>query len=346
MSITLDEVAKLVGGEVVGDGSVVLTGVAGIKDAGPGQLTFLSNPKYEQYLAETHASAVVVGSEYRDAASSNGRPVLVAENAYGTIARVMALFEQDARDVEPGVHPSAVVDATAELGADVAVGANAVILSGVVLGDRTVVHPGVYMGRSASVGDDSVIHANVTVRAECVIGSRVIVHSGTVIGSDGFGFAREDDTCRKVPQVGNVVVEDDVEIGANVCIDRATIGTTRIGRGTKIDNLVQIAHNVVIGEDSLIVAQVGISGSTEVGKNVVLAGQAGLVGHIQIGDGAMVGAQAGVIGSIPAGERVSGYPARKHSISKRINACLTHLPSLFARVKEIEKRLRDLGGED
>ncbi len=346
MSMTLDEVAKLVGGVVVGDGSVVLTGVAGIKDAGPGQLTFLSNPKYERYLAETGASAVVVGTEYRDVASTNGRPVLVADNAYGTIARVMALFAQSAPGVAPGVHSSAVVSESVELGTDVAIGANAVVMEGAVLGDRVVVHPGAYVGHGVTLGSDAVLRPNVTVKAGCVLGERVIVHSGTVIGSDGFGFAREGDECRKVPQVGNVVVEDDVEIGANVCIDRATIGTTRIGKGTKIDNLVQIAHNVVIGEGTLVVAQVGISGSSEVGNHVVLAGQSGVTGHVKIGDGAMVAARAAVTRSIPPGERVSGYPARKHSVSKRITACLTQLPSLFARVKQIEKKLQDLEGTD
>jgi UDP-3-O-[3-hydroxymyristoyl] glucosamine N-acyltransferase len=209
----------------------------------------------------------------------------------------------------------------------------------VTIGDRTVIHPGVYLGSGATIGEDTVIYPNVTIKASSVLGNSVIVHAGTVIGSDGFGFAPEGQVHRKIPQIGNVVIEDNVEIGANVCIDRATIGTTRICRGTKIDNLVQIGHNVVIGEDSIVVAQVGISGSTEVGRHVVLAGQAGIVGHIQIGDNAMVGAQAGVTRSIPAGERVSGYPAQKHTVSKRLNACLQRLPSLFRKVKELEKRI-------
>ncbi len=345
MNMTLDEVAKLVGGRVVGDGSIVLSGVAGIKEAGPGQLTFLSNPKYERYLAETAASAVLVSDEQSSAAESNGKPLLVVENAYGAFARAMEIFADAAPTVAPGVHPSAVVDDTAKLGADAAVGANVVIMDDAVLGDRVIVHPGAYLGRGVVVGADTVIHPNTTVREACRIGERVIVHSGTVIGSDGFGFAREGDVCRKVPQVGIVVVEDDVEIGSNVCIDRATIGTTRIGRGTKIDNLVQIAHNVVIGEGALVVAQVGISGSTEVGNNVVLGGQAGVVGHIRIGDGVMVGAQSGVTRSIAAGERVSGYPARKHSVAKRLLACLNQLPSLYGKVKELERRLRKVEEE-
>jgi UDP-3-O-[3-hydroxymyristoyl] glucosamine N-acyltransferase len=339
MHKTLQEVAELVGGRVVGDGSVAITGVSGIKEAKPGQLTFLVNPKYERYLATTSASAVIVSEEYESHHVADGKPLLVAGNAYGTFARAVELFAESESVVGKGVHPTAVVAETATLGKDVAIGANTVVMDRVTIVDRSVVHPGVYLGSGVSVGGNSVIHPNVTIKASSVLGDGVIVHAGTVIGSDGFGFAREGEAHRKIPQIGNVVVEDNVEIGANVCIDRATIGTTRICKGTKIDNLVQIGHNVVIGEDSIVVAQVGISGSTEIGKHVTLAGQAGIVGHIHIGDNAMVGAQAGVTRSIPAGERVSGYPAQKHTVSKRLNACLQCLPSLFQKVKELEKRI-------
>ncbi len=346
MNLTLREVAKNVGGTVVGDGSVVLSGVAGIREAGPGELTFLANPKYERYLADTAAAAVVVSAQYRAAAEMNGRPLLVADDAYRTFARVMELFSSADTSVAVGVHGTAVVAESASIGEGAAIGANAVVLEDAVVGDRTVIHPGVYIGRGARVGADTIVHPNVTVKWGCVIGDRVIVHSGTVIGSDGFGFAPEGDVQKKVPQVGNVVVEDDVEIGANVCVDRATVGTTRMGRGTKIDNLVQIGHNVVVGEGSIIVAQVGISGSTRVGDRVVLAGQSGIAGHIEVGDRAMVGAQSGVTKSVPPGERVSGYPAQKHSLSKRLHACLMQLPSLFNRVKDLEAKLRDLERKD
>ena len=345
MRITLEEVARHVGGRVVGDGSIVLSGVAGIKEALPGQLTFLSNPKYERFLETTAASAIVVSEERAVASQANGRPLLVAENPYVAFAKAVELFSDKASAVPPGVHPTAVVAEDALLGPGVSIGPNAVVMGGARIGDRSIVHPGAYIGPGVIIGRDTVIHPNVAVKASSLLGDRVIVHAGTVIGSDGFGFAREEDRHRKVPQVGTVVVEDDVEIGANVCIDRATVGTTRIGRGTKIDNLVQIGHNVVIGEGSIIVAQVGISGSTEVGKHVVLAGQAGIAGHIEIGDGAMVGAQSGVTKSVPPGERVSGYPAQKHSVSKRILASLRELPSLFRRVRELERRIARLESE-
>jgi UDP-3-O-[3-hydroxymyristoyl] glucosamine N-acyltransferase len=338
MRITLEEVARHVGGRVVGDGSIVLSGVAGIKEARPGQLTFLSNPKYERFLATTRASAVVVSPEH-SGAGPDATPLLVAENPYVAFAQAVELFSGTTIAPPAGVHPAAVVAPSAILGTEVSIGPHAVVMDGARIGDRSVLHPGVCIGRDVVVGSDTVIHPNVSVAASSAVGDRVIIHAGTVIGSDGFGFAREEEGHRKVPQIGNVVIEDDVEIGANVCIDRATVGTTRIGRGTKIDNLVQIGHNVVVGEGALIVAQVGISGSTEVGRGVVLAGQAGIAGHIEIGDGAMVGAQSGVTKSVLPGERVSGYPAQRHSVSKRILACMRELPSLFRRVRDLERRI-------
>jgi UDP-3-O-[3-hydroxymyristoyl] glucosamine N-acyltransferase len=344
MNRTLDEVAKLIGGRVVGDGSVVLTGVSGIREAQPGHLTFLSNPKYTRYLRTTRASAVVVDGGCQDLGAAGATPLVVADNAYAAFARAMGLFADEHRPA-PGVHPAAHVDPGAVLGRDASVGPCAVVLDGARVGDRTVIHPGVYVGAGAVVGSDCVIHPNAVLKSACVLGDRVVVHAGSVIGSDGFGFAREGDTQVKVPQIGGVVVEDDVEIWANVCIARATVGTTRIGRGTKIDNLVQIAHNVVIGEGSIVVAQVGICGSAEIGKHVVLAGQAGIAGHLRVGDGAMVGAQSGVTKSVPAGEQVSGYPARRHAVSKRLHAALQALPDLVRTVRGLEKRLARLEKE-
>jgi len=340
--MTLEELARRVGGEVVGDGSVVLSGVSGIREAQAGHLTFLSNPKYERYLSTTNASAIVVDSECRAVAAESGKPLLVTDNAHYAFAKAMALFGPAGERLAKGVHPTAVVSESARIGADVSLGPHVVIMDGARIGDRVVLHAGVYVGPRVTIGRDTVVHSHVTIESESEIGDRVVIHAGTVVGSDGFGFAWDGEAHAKVPQIGNVVIEDDVEIGSNVAIDRATVGTTRIGRGTKIDNLVHIGHNVTIGENSMIVAQVGISGSTEVGKGVVLGGQAGVVGHIEIGDGAMVGAQAGVTRSVPAGERVSGYPARRHSLSKRLHACLMRLPLLFRRVKELERRIARL----
>jgi UDP-3-O-[3-hydroxymyristoyl] glucosamine N-acyltransferase len=347
MSVTLADVAKLVGGEVVGDGSTEITGVAGIKEARSGDLTFVSNPAYAKYAAETEASAVLVGPDGRPETVPEGTSLLVADKPYEAFARVMVLFAPEGEDVTRGVHPTAVVPDSARIGEGAAIGPHVVVGEDAVIGEGAVIHAGTFVGRSASVGRDSTLYPNVTVRHGCELGDRVIVHSGTVIGSDGFGFALSECSHTKVPQIGNVVIEDDVEIGANVCIDRATLGTTRVCRGSKIDNLVQIAHNVVVGEGSVVVAQVGISGSTRIGRGVVLAGQAGLVGHIEIGDGAMVAAQAGVTKSIPAGERVSGYPARKHSVARRLYAMIEHLPKLVAGVRKLEKRVDRLeGGSD
>jgi UDP-3-O-[3-hydroxymyristoyl] glucosamine N-acyltransferase len=342
MSFTLEEVARRVGGTIVGDGSIVVSGVAGIRDARPGELTFLSNPKYERYLSTTAASAIIVSRAYIEREELNGKPLLVADNPYGAFAQVMEIFAAPSQSVERGVHRSAVVADTAAIGDGVSIGAHAVVGDDAVIEDGAVIHPGVFVGPGVHVGADTVIHPNVTVEAGSRIGARVIVHAGSVIGSDGFGFARDGEVHLKVPQIGTVVIEDDVEIGANVCIDRATVGVTRIGRGTKIDNLVQIGHNVTIGEGSIVVAQVGVSGSAELGRGVVLAGQAGIAGHITIGDGAMVGAQSGVTKSISPGERVSGYPAQKHSLSKRLHACLQRLPDLFRRVRDMEGRLERL----
>ena len=339
MKKTLAELAEMIDATVSGDGNVVIESVAGIREAQEGQLTFLANPKYERYLETTRASAVVLSPGDREAGERSGRPLLVASNPYGAFARIMELFAGPRAVVERGVHPSAVISPSAELGRDVAIGACAIIMDRAIVGDRVVIHPGVYVGPGVTIGADTVLCPNATIKSSSVLGERVIVHSGTVVGSDGFGFASEGGEHRKIPQIGNVVVEDDVEIGANVCIDRATTGTTRIARGTKIDNLVQIAHNVTVGEDSIVVAQVGISGSTEIGSGVVIAGQAGLAGHIRVGDGAVVAAQSGVTRDVPPNERVSGYPARKHSQAKRLLACVAKLPDLIRKVGELERRL-------
>ncbi len=338
----LDELAKALKGTVVGDGSVEISGVAGIKEARKGDITFLVNPKYESYVATTGASAIIVANGHKEAAV----PLLQVDNPYLAFLKAVRIFRGDTRKVEPGIHPSAVIGERVKLGKNVAVGPLVVIEDEADIGNEVVIMAQSYVGERSSVGDNTFIYPRVTIREDVVVGRRVIIHSGTVVGSDGFGFAKDGEVYQKIPQVGTVEISDDVEIGANVAIDRATIGTTFIGRGTKIDNLVQIAHNVVVGENCIIVAQVGISGSTEVGRGVTLAGQVGIVGHIKIGDYAMVGSQAGVTKSVPAKARVSGYPAAPHEVSKRLHASLKRLPQLIRQFREFERRLRVLEGKE
>lgn len=335
----------MLGGEVVGDGSVCISGVAGIREAGPGDVTFLANSRYEAYLLETRAAAVICSREPRRAAV----PLLQVDNPYLAFQKIVRVFRPDPFRPEPGIHPSAIVAPDAQIGAEVSIGAHCVVERGARIGDRSVLMARCYLGVAASVGEDTTLHPNVVVREECVIGDRCILHPGVVIGSDGFGFAFDAGRYHKVPQVGNVVVGDDVEIGANTTVDRATTDSTRIGNGSKIDNLVQIGHNVVIGEHCIVVAQVGISGSTQLEDYVTVGGQAGLVGHIKIGRGAMVGAQSGVTKSIPSEGVVFGYPAISLSLFKRINAFIQRLPQLFQRTKQLEQRVaaleHDLSGE-
>jgi UDP-3-O-[3-hydroxymyristoyl] glucosamine N-acyltransferase len=340
MKVTLDTVAKAIDGTVVGDGTVEITGVAGIREAREGDLTFLANPKYESYLACTHASAIIVAENHRNVA----KPLIHNPNPYLAFLKAVRFFQGDEERPAPGVHATAVVAKDAAIDRTACVGPHVVLEHGASVGPRAIVQAGCYVGSGAKIGADSFLYPNVTVRERCEIGERVIIHSGAVIGSDGFGFVRDGQVHRKLPQVGNVVVEDDVELGACVTIDRATTGTTRIGAGSKIDNLVQIAHNVQVGKNCIIVAQVGISGSTVLGDDVVLAGQVGIVGHIEIGAGAMIGAQSGVSKSVKPGERLFGYPALPVQQAKRIEAGLRHLPELIRTVRRLRRRVEELEG--
>ncbi len=338
---TLAELAAELGGEVDGDGATVIRGVAGIREAQPGDITFLANSRYDTYLAETRASAVICSREPRSAPL----PLLHVDNPYLAFQRAVRVFRPDAFRPAPGVHPTAVVDPGVRIGEGVSIGPHCVVERGATIGERTVIMAGCYVGPAARIGDDNLIYPRVVLREECVVGSRCIIHAGVVIGSDGFGFAFDAGRYHKVPQVGNVEIGDDVEIGANTTIDRATTDSTRIGDGTKIDNLVQIGHNVVIGRHCIIVAQVGISGSTELEDYVTLGGQAGLVGHIRLGRGSQVGAQSGVSKSVPANTTVFGYPAAPLGAFKRLNAYLQRLPQLFQRSKAIEERVERLERE-
>ncbi|HTP42895.1 MAG TPA: UDP-3-O-(3-hydroxymyristoyl)glucosamine N-acyltransferase [Nitrospiria bacterium] len=337
----LHQLADLIGGRVVGDPSMVIAGIAPLREASPGQIGFLSNPRYVADLASTHASAVILAPRYEAATAPPSLARVIVDDPYYAMCQVIRHFH-DRPYLPSGVSPLASVGQGVTMGRDVSVQPFVVIGERAVIGDRVTLSAGCYIGEEAAIGDDSLLYPNVTVRERVRLGRRVIVHSGTVIGSDGFGYAFHGGLHHKIPQVGTVIIEDDVELGANVTVDRATLGQTVIGRGTKVDNLVQIAHNVTIGERSIIVAQAGISGSTALGKGVVLAGQVGVVGHVTIGDGVRVGAQSGVAQNVSAGQDLSGSPAIPHRQWLAVQATLPKLPELRKRLHRLEEELHAL----
>ncbi len=336
--ITLKAIAKLLGGKVVGDDKTLITGICGIKEAQPGDVTFVANSKYLPLIDQTRASAVITSWEVERAA----RPIIRTENPSLAFSKLIGLLNPGVEMRPRGISPKAVIAKSARLGKGATIGPFAVIEEDACIGDRTIVMSGCYVGRRAAIGNDCLIYPNVAIQGGVEIGHRVIVHSGTVIGSDGFGFVTVKGIHHKIPQIGTVVIEDDVEIGANVTIDRARFGKTVVGKGTKIDNLVQIAHNVETGENCILVAQSGISGSTTLGSNVVLAGQAGLVGHITIGENVMVGAQSGVTKSVPPNTSVWGYPAKPLAHAKKVNAAFQRLPKLYEALEDLKRRIKAL----
>ncbi|HUJ78778.1 MAG TPA: UDP-3-O-(3-hydroxymyristoyl)glucosamine N-acyltransferase [Nitrospiria bacterium] len=337
----LGHLADLVGGRVVGDPSTVITGIAPLREASTGHIAFLSNPRYVTELAATRASAVILGPRYEKAPAPSTLARVIVDDPYYGMCQVIRHFHE--RPFHPtGVSPLASIGQGVTMGRDVSIHPFVVVGDRAVIGERVTLYPGCYVGEEATIGDDSLLYPSVTVRERVRVGRRVIIHSGTVIGSDGFGYAFHGGQHHKIPQVGTVIIEDDVELGANVTVDRATMGRTVIGRGTKVDNLVQIAHNVTIGEGSIIVAQAGISGSTALGKGVVLAGQVGVVGHLTIGDGVRVGAQSGVAHDIPGGQDLSGSPAIPHRQWLAVQATLPTLPDLRRRLHRLEEELHAL----
>ncbi|MBW2558550.1 MAG: UDP-3-O-(3-hydroxymyristoyl)glucosamine N-acyltransferase [Deltaproteobacteria bacterium] len=333
----LREIAEYVGGTVVGDADVFVCNVRGIDEAGEGDLTFISNPKYKSRLEETRASAILVSPGI----TNPDKNLIVTKDPYSAMAMILELLYPE-ENIPAGIRGDSFIEADAEIAEDVA------IYPGVYVGRRarirrgTVLYPGVFVGNDATVGENSVLYPNVVVYRGCRVGNRVTLHAGVIIGADGFGFANPGTDNRKVLQVGIVQIDDDVEVGANTTIDRGTLGKTWIKRGVKIDNLVQIAHNVVIGENSIIVAQCGISGSTKLGESVILGGQVGVVGHITIGDHVMVGAQSGVHEDVPPDQIVSGTPHMPHLNWLRTQACLPKLPEMRKTVNSLLKRIERL----
>ena len=337
MKKTLNEIAAFLNGSVSGDGAVVIERIRGIDEAGPGDLTFVANPKYRKKMETTGASAILVVP----GTACAGKNLLIVGDPYVALGRLLALFHPEDEETA-GISKNATVEAGADISPEAVVYPGVHVCSGARVEKRAVLYPGVFIGRDAAVGEASILYPGVTVYRRCRIGRRVVLHAGVVVGSDGFGFALPGQGNRKIPQVGYVQIDDDVEIGANTTIDRGALGRTWIQRGVKIDNLVQIAHNVVIGEYSIIVAQVGISGSTQLGKGVVIGGQAGIVGHIRIGDGVMAAARSGVRKDIPPGQIVAGSPHMPHREWLKMEACLPKLPEMREALAALQRRVAAL----
>lgn len=340
---TLSELAQLVDGRVIGDAGVEICGMASIEEAGPGDITFLVHPRFRSYLKSCQASAVIVGEGFPiETPEVSGRGFLQVSHPYIAFAKILNFFKPP-KQYDAQISPGATIDLTANLGEGVTVFPHVYVGKRVRVAQRTVLFPGVYLGDEVEVGEDCVLHPNATVQDGCRLGNRVVLHAGVVIGADGFGYAGEGKERVKIPQVGIVEIQDDVEIGANTTVDRATLGRTLIGRGTKIDNLVQIAHNVVVGEDSVIAAQVGIAGSTRIGNEVILAGQVGVVNHIEIGDKAKIGPQSGIPRSVPPGSLLyGGLEAAPHKEWLKVMTALPHLPNLRKAVRHLERRVSQL----
>ena len=333
-SYTLGESARRVDGTVRGDAGRAVSGIKPLDQAGPQDLSFVAHPRYRGAARDSRAGGLIVAS----GSIAPGRDLILVKNPYAALAVAMELFYKEQRPA-PGLSPLAVLGEGTRLGKDVSIGPFVVTGKGCAIGDRAALLAGVVLGDEVLIGEDAVLHPGVVVYSRSVVGARVTVHASSVIGSDGFGYAEVEGRRAKIPQVGNVVIEDDVEIGACVTIDRATFGSTILGRGVKIDNLVQVGHNVTIGEGSVLVAQSGIAGSTRLGRGVVLAGQAGVAGHLTIGDQAVVGAKSAVLQDLEGGRFVVGHPATDHREWKRSQAALLRLPALLRSVARLERSL-------
>jgi UDP-3-O-[3-hydroxymyristoyl] glucosamine N-acyltransferase len=337
MELSLARIAEIVKGDIIGDVNKVIRGVAPFDDATGEEITFAGSAKFLKRMDETDAGAVIVP---RDVETSS-KDIVVVDNPQLAFAKVLGLFYPMPKPVQ-GINSSAFIGKQFICGEEVSIAPFAVIGDNVILGHRVTLHPHVFIGNDVLVGDDVKIYPNVTILERCRIGNRVTIHSGTVIGSDGFGFTLDGEKYYKIPHIGIVQIDDDVEIGAGNTIDRATFGKTWIRQGVKTDNLIQIGHNVTVGENSVIVAQVGISGSVSIGKNAVLAGQAAIAGHLTIGDNVTVGGQAGIVKSVPSGATMSGTYAMPHRLWLRVQRLLPKLPELKKKLTEIEKRLKKI----
>ncbi len=342
MIFSASQIALLINGKVEGNPDTSVTSFGKIEEAGEGQLSFLANPKYEEYLYSTKASIIIV-NESLELKQPVSAVLIKVKDAYSAFATLLGKYQEFRQQQLKGIQQPVYISPTASYGADVFIGSFAYLGEQVKVGNASKIYPGVFLGDHVSVGNNVTLHPGVKILHNCQIGNNVIIHAGTVIGSDGFGFAPQGDgSFAKVPQIGNVVIEDDVEIGANSTIDRATIGSTIIRKGAKLDNLIQIAHNVEIGSSTVVAAQAGISGSTKIGKGVMIGGQAGIVGHLHIGDGAKINAQSGVSKNLEPGKAVTGSPAHEYTSALRSQALSRKLPELEKRVKELEQVIAQL----
>lgn len=344
MNLSLSDIAKMVDGQLIGEEGVGIRACSGLDDAKTGDISFIAGDRYLDSARKSQASAFLIPrSMVLEGADWPGRSFIKVDNPSFSFTKVLNHFIKDRPSVHPtGIHPTAIIAKDAVLGKNVAVGPYTIIESKAFIGDDSIIYGHCYLGYGCKIASQALIYPNVVIREEIVIGERVIIHSGTVIGCDGYGYVTVDGRHVKIPQIGTVIIENDVEIGANVTIDRARFDKTVVGEGTKIDNLVHIAHNVIIGKHCLIVAQVGISGSSKLGNYVILAGQVGVVGHLSIGDGAIVTAQSGVSKSIKAGEQVFGSPCQPIKQAFRNNAHIQRLDQYVETIKDLKKRIEEL----
>ena len=340
MDFSAQQIASFVQGEIVGDADVTVNTFAKIEEGKPGSITFLSNPKYEHFIYDTDASIVLVNRNFVPEKPIKATLIKV-DNAYETLAKLMTLYEQS-KTQNKGIASTAIIAKSAKIGKDVYIGAYAVIDDDVVIGDNTQIYPHTYVGKNASVGEGSLIYSGVNIYHDCQIGNHVTLHSGVVIGADGFGFAPTPEGYNKIPQIGNVIIEDNVEIGANTCVDRATMGSTIVHKGVKLDNLIQIAHNDEIGANTVMAAQAGVAGSAKVGEWCVIAGQVGITGHLTVGNHVILGPQSGIISSIKDGSRLIGSPPMEEKPFFKSQAVLRKLPDMYRELNALRKELDEL----
>jgi len=342
MEFTAQQIAAFLKGNIEGDENVSVTNVSKIEEGRPGTLAFLANPKYQKYIYDTEASIVLINEDLELEKKVKATLIRV-KDAYEAFANLLDLYEQSIPG-KTGISSNSSIASTAKTGKDLYIGDFVSIGEHAIIGDNVQLYPQVFIGDNVSIGDNTILHPGVKVLKDCIIGNNCVIHAGTVIGSDGFGFALEQGTesRRKVPQIGNVIIGNDVEIGANVAIDRSTMGSTKIGNGVKMDNLIQIAHNVEVGDNTVIIAQTGIAGSSKVGKNVIIAAQAGIVGHLTVGDGAIIGGQAGVTRNLKEKEMVIGSPAFDIREFRKVSAVFKKLYEMYQQVNRMQRELDEL----